>query len=128
MSVVDGEGAALVVDLGGDEVVVLLCGRPGFNPWVGKIPWRRKWHPTPVFLPGESLRTLCSYCLQKRLHGVIGKDIAGGDLHFFDAAIINDPGIESLSAADPLIQSIFCFGFLRYEKRERIIAEFTERC
>ena len=28
--------------------------RPGFNPWVGKIPWRRAWHPTPVFLPGES--------------------------------------------------------------------------
>ena len=23
-------------------------------PWVGKIPWRRKWHPTPVLLPGES--------------------------------------------------------------------------
>ena len=30
------------------------CGRPGFDPWVGKIPWRRKWQPTPVFLPGES--------------------------------------------------------------------------
>ena len=27
---------------------------PGFNPWVGEIPWRRKWQPTPVFLPGES--------------------------------------------------------------------------
>ena len=26
-----------------------------FNPWVGKIPWRRKWQPTPVFLPGESM-------------------------------------------------------------------------
>ena len=25
-------------------------------PWVGKIPWRRKWQPTPVFLPGESHR------------------------------------------------------------------------
>ena len=25
-----------------------------FSPWVGKIPWRRKWQPTPVFLPGES--------------------------------------------------------------------------
>ena len=25
-----------------------------FNPWVGKIPWRRAWLPTPVFLPGES--------------------------------------------------------------------------
>ena len=30
------------------------CKRPGFNPWVGKIPWRRTWQPTPVFLPGES--------------------------------------------------------------------------
>ena len=27
--------------------------RPGFDPWVGKIPWRREWQPTPVFLPGE---------------------------------------------------------------------------
>ena len=26
----------------------------GFDPWVGKIPWRRAWQPTPVFLPGES--------------------------------------------------------------------------
>ena len=26
----------------------------GFNPWVGKIPWRRAWQPTPVFLAGES--------------------------------------------------------------------------
>jgi len=25
-----------------------------FNPWVGKIPWRRKWQPSPVSLPGES--------------------------------------------------------------------------
>ena len=29
--------------------------RPGFFPWVGTIPWRRKWQPTPVFLPGEFL-------------------------------------------------------------------------
>ena len=27
--------------------------RPGFNPWIGKIPWRRKWQPTPVSLPGK---------------------------------------------------------------------------
>ena len=25
-----------------------------FYPWFGKIPWRRAWQPTPVFLPGES--------------------------------------------------------------------------
>ena len=30
------------------------CKKSGFNPWVGKIPWRRAWQPTPVFLPGES--------------------------------------------------------------------------
>ena len=29
------------------------CRRPRFDPWVGKIPWRREWLPTPVFLPGE---------------------------------------------------------------------------
>ena len=34
--------------------VFLECRRPGFDPWVRKIPWRRKWQPTPVFLPGES--------------------------------------------------------------------------
>ena len=32
----------------------LQCRRPRFNSWVGKIPWRREWLPTPVFLPGES--------------------------------------------------------------------------
>ena len=28
--------------------------RCGFHPWVGKIPWRRAWQPTPVFFPGKS--------------------------------------------------------------------------
>ena len=34
-----------------------------FNLWVGKIPWRRAWQPTPVFLPGEShgQKTLTGY-------------------------------------------------------------------
>ena len=34
----------------------------GFDPWVGKISWRRKWQPTP-FLPGKShgQRSLASY-------------------------------------------------------------------
>ena len=30
------------------------CRRLSFDPWVGKIPWRKAWQPTPVFLPGES--------------------------------------------------------------------------
>ena len=32
----------------------LQCLRPGFDPWVRKNPWRRKWQPTPVFLAGNS--------------------------------------------------------------------------
>jgi len=31
--------------------------RPGFDPWVEKIPWRGKWQPNPVFLLGESPQT-----------------------------------------------------------------------
>ena len=42
---------------------LLACRRPGFNPWIGKIPWRRKWQPTPVLLPGKShgWRNLAGY-------------------------------------------------------------------
>ena len=29
------------------------CRRRKFNPWIGKIPWSRKWQPTSVFLPGK---------------------------------------------------------------------------
>ena len=35
------------------KIGCLQCGRPGFNLWVRKIPWRRKWQPTPVLLPGK---------------------------------------------------------------------------
>ena len=33
--------------------ICLQCRKPRFSPWVGNIPWRREWEPTPVFLPGE---------------------------------------------------------------------------
>ena len=41
------------------------CRRYGFDPRVGRIPWRRKWQPTPVFLPGKShgQRSLAVYSL-----------------------------------------------------------------
>ena len=37
---------------------------PGFDPWVGTLPWRREWQPTPVFLPGEfhGQRSVVGYC------------------------------------------------------------------
>jgi len=34
--------------------ICLQCKKPGFSSCTGKIPWRREWQPTPVFLPGES--------------------------------------------------------------------------
>ena len=41
----------------------MQCWRPGFEPWVRKIPWRRKWQPTPVLLPGKchGWRSLVGY-------------------------------------------------------------------
>ena len=40
---------------GGSDGKESACHAGGsrFDPWVGKIPWRREWQPTPVFLPGE---------------------------------------------------------------------------
>ena len=35
------------------EIIHKQCGRPGFDPWVGKIPWSKEWLPTPEFWPGE---------------------------------------------------------------------------
>ena len=45
----------------------LQCGRARFNPWVGKIPWRRERLPTPVFWPGE---------FHGPVHGVAKSDMA----------------------------------------------------
>jgi len=49
-------------ELKGDIRVHLQCRRCRFDPWVGKIPWRRKWQPTPAVVPGKSHR-------QRRLAG-----------------------------------------------------------
>ena len=47
----------------GDKSICLQCRRQGFDPWVGKIPWRRKWQPTPVLLPEKfhGWRSLVGY-------------------------------------------------------------------
>ena len=47
---------ALPRSLSGKESICQCwrCRRLGFSPWIGKISWRSKWQPTPVFLPGKS--------------------------------------------------------------------------
>ena len=56
--------------------ICLQCRRHGFSLWVRKIPWRRKWQLTPVFLPGKShgQRSLVGY----KVHGVakLGHNLA----------------------------------------------------
>ena len=41
-----------------------------FDPWVGKIPWRREWQPTSVFLPGKAhgQRSLAGFSCGKGKH------------------------------------------------------------
>ena len=52
------------------------CKRCRFDPWIGKIPWRRKWQPTPVLLPGKShgRRSLAGY--SPRGSKSVGHDLA----------------------------------------------------
>ena len=71
-------GASLVAQM---VRICLQCGRPGFDPWVGKIPWRRAWQPTPVFLLGESPWTEESSGLQSMRSQRVGQDWATKDTH-----------------------------------------------
>ena len=52
-----GESPSTLWRVSGGKEPACQCRRlkrHGFSPWVGKIPWRRAWQPTPVFLPGET--------------------------------------------------------------------------
>ena len=51
--------------------ICLRCKRRGLDPWVGKIPWKKKWRPMPVFLLGESngQRSVVGYCPQDHKGG-----------------------------------------------------------
>ena len=72
------------------ERICLQCRRCGFDPWVGKIPGRMKWLPTPVFLPGESYgqRSLS----MATVHGVMLWGLPGGSDGKESAYNAGDPG------------------------------------
>ena len=50
------KGASLVAQ--DSKEICLRCGRPWFDPWVRKIPWRREWLPTPGESHGQRWATL----------------------------------------------------------------------
>ena len=116
------------------------CKRHGFDPWVGKIPWRRKWQPTPVSLPGEfhgqrslaelqsmgsQSQTLLSDWVRARMHThtsttrigyrLLGRDMQTrsntNDRYYQTASIIHYP--------TPIRSHAFCTNFLSYLKQTR---------
>ena len=56
---------SVVKNLAVMQEIICNAGDCEFDPWVGKIPWRRKWQSTPVLLPGKShgQRSLVRYSL-----------------------------------------------------------------
>ena len=80
----------------------LQCRRrrkPRFDPWVGKIPWRWEWQPTPLFLPREShgQRSLAGYspCDRKEL------DMTEATEHACMHGIYNDVSKCKMGAWEP---------------------------
>ena len=66
---------------------------PKFDPWVGKIPWRREWLPTSVFFPGEVQgQRRCIFFIHSLVHRQLGC--------FYNLAIVNNAvmnmGVETL--------------------------------
>ena len=80
-----------------------------FNPWVGKISWRRKWQPTPVFLPGKphGWRNLvgCSPCGRKELDTT-----ERPHFHFWPWILVSGfaSGYPDLKQAVPLFHNRVC--------------------
>ena len=58
------------------RIHLLISRRHRFDPWVGRILWRRKWQPTPAFVPGKShgQRILVGY--SPRGHKRVGHNLA----------------------------------------------------
>ena len=98
-----------------NEAVVCVCcgGFPGgslvknlpvvqktqFDPWVGKIPWRRKWQSTPVFLPGKphgqkSLECVCA-CVRARACVCVctGANTPLASVDLYDITLVRPQGV-----------------------------------
>ena len=80
------------------------CRRPDFDPWVGKIPWRRKWQPTPVFSSGKS------HGQRAAVHGVasVGYDLVTKqqqDTHKFTSLPVFDVQFSGITYIQSLVQT-----------------------
>ena len=86
----DSDGKKRECKHGGSDGKASACNAGAwFHPWVGKIPWRRKWHPTPVLLPGKSLgpRSLVGYSPWGRKESDTTERLHFTSLHFTSNSI-----------------------------------------
>ena len=62
------------------------CKRHGFDPWIRKIPWKKAWQSTPVFLPGEfhGQRSLVGYSPQSRKESDTTEQLTFPHIHFMN--------------------------------------------
>ena len=61
-----------------NKEITYQCRKRGFNPWAGKLSWKRKWQPNPVFIPGKShgywhLGGYSPWCLGRVRHDLAAK-------------------------------------------------------
>jgi len=87
----------------GDLGSILGSGRFGFDSWVRKIPWRRKWQPTLVFLPKKShgQRGLAGYSLWDHKESDMGLSDSTTNNNFTDTE--TPSGWEKLMTNDGML-------------------------
>ena len=81
-----------------DKESACQCRRPRFDPWVGKIPWRRKWQPSPILLPGKIPWMEEHGGLQSMNSQRVGHDWATSLQYFFQEPILVHVLIHVLSS------------------------------
>ena len=96
---------------------LLQCGRPGFDPWVRKIPWRGEWQPTLVFLPGEFFGQRGAW--QATAHGVAKSHTGLSDFHF---PCLSFSLQQTFNFSQGYFPSIF-FLIEKYREVERILQD-----
>ena len=90
-----------------------LQGRgPRFNPWVGKIPWRRAWQPTQVFLPGKpnGQRSLADSSPWGRKESDTTEQLNTVMTHLQGAVSSGCPGVRNVLQGDELLSLVRATG------------------
>ena len=95
------------------------AGKCKFGPWVRKIPWRRKWQPTPIFLPGRILWTEEPGGLQS-----IGSQRVGQDWN--DGTHTHTQEIKSSPRVCP--QLVCCYSFTFWGWKKQVVAYEVSAC